>query len=579
MKKLFIVLAGICSALSPYAQSYKITWGDELKLKKGTTDIDVVAADKTGLYFTEERMKMKSYFVVGATYGTANKLFKLDKNFNEVFDKDYSKELKGYDFHSFQMLDNDLFLFATDYSKKEKTFSVYAAKLDKNSGDLVGDFNEFGTYQLESKRDDYDMKVSPIHNDKAFIAVTNISGKEKVSLGISILDKNLKKKQNTVIEIPIDPGTYSLQDVQLTSGNKIVVLGKQFEETTVGKKKKKKLVFKQYLMSVFNDKGKKESDINLAAGDKFVIGGKLIESPTGEMLLAGFYSNNSKKDDLNGFFINKIDADKGELKLSSYKEINASMLGQSFEDPNDEDDEIKENKKAKQKAKDDDDADEFPNSFIIRSVDINPSDNSIVITSEVSKYSYYTYTESQYNSMSRTWNYTTYYVHRFTNQDILIIDADRDGNIKWMNDVPKSQLEEIRSRGNTWGGTGISFGADMSGYFAGAGGMPFYSSYASFLNNNSLVLLLNDHSSNNTIANYGDKVKTTYNFRKKSNAYGIAIDLSTGKMTKRIITENTNDAILMPRHGLVVGNDVYIPSWRMHALAKTELKFAKVSVK
>lgn len=578
MKKFLTAIVGICSMLPLFSQSYKITWGDELKLKKGTTDIDVVAADNTGLYFTEERMKMKSYFVVGATYGTANKLFKLDKNFNEVFDKDYSKELRGYDFHSFQMLDNDLFLFATDYSKKEKTFSVYAAKIDKNSGEFIGELSEFGTYQLETKKDDYDMKVSPIHNGKSFLAVTNISGKEKVSLGISVLDKNLKKKQNTVIEIPIDPGTYSLQDVQLTSSNKIVVLGKEFEETTVGKRKKKRLVFKQYVMSIFNDKGKKENDVNLASGDKFIIGGKLIESATGEMLLAGFYSNNSKKDDLNGFFINKIDPDKGELKLSSYKEINASMLGQSFEDPNDEDDEIKESKKDKQKAKDDDDADEFPNAFVIKSVDVNPVDNSIVITSEVSKYSYYTYTQSNYNSMSRAWTYTTYYVHRFTNQDILVIDADKDGNIKWMNDIPKSQLEEVRTQGNTWGG-GIGFGIDFNWYFARTGGMPFYSSYTSFLNNNSLILLLNDHSSNNIIANYGDKVKTTYNFRKKSNAYGISIDLATGKMAKKIVAENSNDAILMPRHGFVVGNDVYIPSWRMHALAKTELKFAKVSVK
>lgn len=578
MKRFLTALLFVSSCLSLSAQSYRITWGDDLKLKKGTTDIDVIAADNTGLYFTEQRVKMKSYFVVGATYGSAYKLYKLDKNFGEVFEKEYKRELKNYDFHSFQMLDKDLFLFATDYSKKEKTFSVYAARIDKNSGDLLGDFREFGTYQLESKKDDYDMKVSPVHNGKSFLAVSNISGKEKVSLGISVLDKNLVKKQNTVIEIPIDPGHYSLQDVQLTSGNKIVVLGKEFEETTVGKKKKKRLVFKQYLMSIFNEKGKKENDINLASGNKFIIGGKLIESGTGEMLLAGFYSNTSKKDDLNGFFINKVDPDKGELKLSSYKEINASMLGQSFEDPTDEDDEIRENKKDKQKAKDDDDAEEFPNSFLIRSVDINPADNSIVITSEVSKYSYYTYTQSQYNSMSRTWSYTTYYVHRFTNQDILVINADKDGNIKWMNDIPKSQLEEVRSRGNTWGG-GISFGADPTGYFATAGGMPFYSSYTSFISNNSLVLLLNDHTSNNIIANYGDKVKTAYNFRKRSNAYGISIDLTTGKMSKKAIAENTNDAILMPRHGLVVGNDIYIPSWRMHALAKTELKFAKVSVK
>jgi hypothetical protein len=574
MKKCLTAFVSICSVLSLYAQSYKITWGDELKLKKGTTDIDVVAADNSGLYFTEERMKMKSYFVIGASYGTSNKLFKLDKNFNEVFDKDYSKELKGLDFHSFQMLDNDLFLFATDYTKKEKTFKVYAAKIDKSSGDLVGAFTEFGSYQLESKKDDYDMRVSSINNGKSFLAVTNISGKERVSLGVSVLDKNLTKKQNLVIDIPIDPGSYSLQDVQLASENKIVVLGKEFEETTVGKKKKKRMVFKQYLMSIYNDKGKKEKEINLSSGDKFIIGGKLIASPTGEMLLAGFYSNTSKKEDLNGFFINKVDPDKGELKLSSYKEINASMLGKTFEDPSDEDDETKEEKKTAQKAKDDDDEDELPNNFIIRTVDINPVDNSIIITSEISQYTFYSYTNSTYNSMTKTWDYKTYNVHRFTNKDILVISADKNGNIKWMNDIPKAQLEQITTSQRGFG----SF-YSITDYFVQNSGMPYYSSYVSLLNKNSLVLLLNDHQSNNVVAGYGDRVKTIYNFRKKSNVYGVAIDITTGKITKKMIAENTNDAILMPRNALVVGGDVFVPSWRMHALAKTQLKFAKISVK
>ena len=574
MKKILTALLCTAACISLYAQTYRISWGDELKLKKGTTDIDVIAADNSGLYFTEQRLKMKSYFVVGATYGSATKLFKLDKNFNEVFDKDYSKELKGYDFHSFQMLENELFLFATDYLKKEKTFKVYASKVDRNTGNLVGNFNEFGSFRLESKKDDYEMKVSSIRNGKSFLAVTNISGKEKVSLGLSVLDKNLANKQNTVIDIPIDPGTYSLQDVQLTGSNKIVVLGKEFEETTVGKKKKKRLVFKQYLMSIYDDKGRKEKDINLYSGERFVIGGKLIESAAGEMLLAGFYSNTSKKDDLNGFFINKVDPEQGVLKLSSYKEINSSMLGKSFVDPGDEDQDKKEDKK--QKPKEDDDADEFPNSFLIRSVDINPADNSIIITSEVSQYSYYSYTTSNYNGMSKTWTYTTHYVHRFSNQDILVINADKDGNIKWMNDIPKSQLEEVRSSGRAGG---LFFTSDFNNYFASSGGMPFYSSYTSFLTNKALVILLNDHTSNNVIGGYGDKVKTTYNFRKRSNAYGISIDLATGKMTKKLIAENSNEAILMPRHGLVVGSDVFIPSWRMHALSKTELKFAKVSVK
>jgi len=302
MKKILTILCSLPIAFSVYAQSYRVSWGDDIKLKKGTGDINIITADNTGLYFTETRETNEIVFGSGSS--ESHKLYKLDKNFSQVFDKEYKKELKGYDFHSFQELEKEVYLFATDYIKKEKTFKLYAAKVDKNSGDLLGDFTEIGSYQLENKKDDYEMKVSPIQNGKAFLAVSNISGKEKVSLGISVLDNNLKSKQSAVINIAIEPGHYSLQDVQLTNSNKIVVLGKEFEEANVGKKKNQ-LVFKQYTLSIFNNRGIKEKDVNLNSGDKFIIGGKLIQAPGGDMLLAGFYSNVAKKDDLNGFFINK----------------------------------------------------------------------------------------------------------------------------------------------------------------------------------------------------------------------------------------------------------------------------------
>lgn len=577
-RQFFTVLAALIS-FSVSAQTYRITWGEEIKLKKGTADLDIVAADNTGLFFTETRRKMTGYFVIGATYGNAIKLMKLDKNFGEVFDKEYKKELKGLEYHSFQPLENDLYMFASDYEKKSRQFKILGAKVDKNSGDIPGDFIELGSYELESKRDDYEMKVSPVQNGKAFLMVSNISGKDRVSLGISILDKSFKKKENTVINLSFNPDHYQLQDVQYTKGNKIVLLGKEYEEAQYGKKKRKRLVFKQYVLGIYNMNGGKEKEVVINSDDRYVISGKLIETPAGEMLLAGFYSNAAKKDDLNGFFINKVDPEKGEMTLSSFKEINAGMLGKSFEDENDDDDEIKENKKQAKKAKDEDDEEEFPNKFIIKSVDINPADNSIVITSEVSRYSYYFYTNSNYNSTTRTWTRTTTHVHRFTNQDILVINADKDGNIKWLNALPKSQLEEIRTSNNS-SGNGIFFGGnDQGSYFAAAGGMPFYSSYSSLINNNKLVIIMNDHTSNNVNPEYGIKVKTVSNFRKRSNVYGVSIDLATGSMTRKIIASNNEETILMPRHAFVVKNELFVPSWRQRLMAKTELKFAKISVK
>lgn len=576
MKKTILLLTVLLAGKLLTAQkNFAITWGEEMKLKKGTADLDIIAADNTGLYFSEQRINRSMFG--GGSGPSVYKLYKMDKNFGEVFDKEYKKELRGRDFQSFQTLGNDLYLFATDYIRKEKLFKVYGAKVDKNSGDLMGDFSELGNYELESKRDDYDMKVSSIRNGNAFLMVSNISGKDRVSIGVTLLDKNLKELENTVINLSFEPSQYQLADVQYTKDNKIILLGKQFEETQIGKKKRKRLVFTEYSMAIYNNKGVKERDITLNANDRYVISGKLIEQKNGDLLLAGFYSNGARKDDLNGFFINKIDPVKGELVLSSFKEINAGMLGKGYEDAADDDDEIKDSKKRAKKAKDDDDEDEFPNSFIIRSVDINPVDNSIIISSEVSKYSYYTYTTYNYNPSTRTSTYTTTHVHRFTNQDILLINADQNGNIKWLNALPKSQLEEVRSTNNSYGGFGFSY--DRSSYFAQSGGMPFYSSYKSLLNNNNLVLIMNDHTSNNVNPEYGDRVKTVSNFRKRSNTYGITVDLNTGKMTRKIIASNNEETILMPRHGFVVNNELFVPSWRQHLMAKTELKFAKITIK
>jgi hypothetical protein len=585
MKRLFLTSCLSVIALLGFTQTYKISWGEEIKLKKGTADLDIVLADKSGLFFTEERQKLKSYFLIGATYGTSHKLIKLDKNFSEVFDKEYKKELKGLDFHSFQPLDEDLYMFATDYNRKEKQFIILGSKVDKNSGDIPGDFLELGAYGLESKRDDYEMRVSSIQNGKAFLMVTNISNKDRVSLAISVLDKTLKRKESAVINLSFNPGLYQLQDVQFTKDKKIVLLGKEFEEVPYGRRKRKRLVFKQYVMAIYDNDGKKEKEVVVDASDRYIISGKLIEQPSGELLLAGFYCNDAKKQDINGFFINKLNPVLGEMTLSSFKEINAGMLGNGFDDDPDNDEETKANKNADKKAKDEDEEEEFPNSYIIKSVDINPVDNSIIITSEVSKYAYYTYTNRTYNSATRSWSYQTTHVHRFTNQDIMVINADKDGNIKWINDLPKSQLEEIRTT-NSGMGYGFSYEYDRGGYFASAGGMPFYSSYASVLLNNNLVLILNDHTSNNVNPEYGTRVKTVSNFRKRSNVYGISIDLSTGKMTRKIIASNNDETILMPRHAYLVEDDngnktpeLIAPSWRMHMMAKTQLKFARITVK
>ncbi len=560
-----------------YSQNYKLSWGDEVKMKKNTKDMDIVAADKSGVYFTEERAKLQAIGLFGNTIGTSAKLVKFDKSFNEVFEKDYSKELKGVSFDNIQMLDDGLFLFATDYDKREKTVRILGAKLDKNTGEMLGELSELDNYQLESKRDNYDIHFDTIENTKNFLLVTDISNNDRTSIAVAVLDKNLKKKQSAVINLSYEKKTYSLEDVKFTQGGKIILLGKVMEHMVRNNgKQKNRMVFKEFALSVYNSKGKKEKDIDLSSGSHFIIGGKIIEEPNGQLLLAGFYSNEQKKNDLNGFFMNKIDVNAGTLTLSSFKEINSGMLGDVSEDADDakaaEDDDNDKKSRKEKKKDDDDEEEELPNSYTIRSVNLNPADGSYIITSEITQLTSYTYSYMTGTGASAHWETRT--VYTFTNRDILLIDADKEAQIRWLNVIPKYQVEQISSSGR---GLSNSSAAGL-GYFAWSGGMPYYSSFTSFIDNNKMFIILNDHEKNKDIAAYGNKVKMIRTFKKFSDTYGVSVDLNTGKLTKKFINENSEDIILMPRHSYTVGNTIYIPSMRQRMMAKSELKIAKIVV-
>jgi hypothetical protein len=66
MKKAISLFLLVLS-LQAFAQKTSVNWGEEFKLKKGSTDLLVMASDNTGIYVKESHFTMKSYFLIGAT--------------------------------------------------------------------------------------------------------------------------------------------------------------------------------------------------------------------------------------------------------------------------------------------------------------------------------------------------------------------------------------------------------------------------------------------------------------------------------------------------------------------------------
>ena len=146
---LILYLIGFSSAA--IAQHTSVTWGDEFKLRKGSTDLAVIHADNSGIYVKESHMALKGYFVIAITTRESASLIKLDKNLQEIYHNDFNKELKGKEFDQLFFLKEKLYLLATDYSRKEKTLTLYAAEIDKNSGEQTGDWKEVTNWQKGEK--------------------------------------------------------------------------------------------------------------------------------------------------------------------------------------------------------------------------------------------------------------------------------------------------------------------------------------------------------------------------------------------------------------------------------------------
>lgn len=225
---LFLVLTAI--SMQTIAQKPKVQWGDEFKMKKGSTDLEVVYADKSGVYLQEGHFALKSYFVIGATVRSSATLIKLDKNLSEIYRSDFNKELKGKEFEQFFVLQDKMYVFASDYNKRDKILTIFGGEIDKGSGALTGDWKEVTSFQKDEKGDDINYKIAYSADSMSMIVVSSVLGKAKNEYKIQEYDKNLKAIGRPVtLSNEFDPKTFQLEDVLYTSNKKTFLVGRIYE--------------------------------------------------------------------------------------------------------------------------------------------------------------------------------------------------------------------------------------------------------------------------------------------------------------------------------------------------------------
>ncbi len=582
MKKVFFSFFAMLCLAGAMAQNPTVTWGDEFKLKKGSTDLEVIHADATGVYVKESHMALKGYFVIMATTRESASLIKLDKNLAEIYHNDFNKELKGKEFDQLFFLKDKLFLLATDYSKKSRTLTLFATEIDTNTGEQSGDWQEVTSWEKEEKSDDINYKVSTNADSTRMIIVSTIEGTDKNNYEVRQFDNKLRMVGKPVhISNEFDPKTFVLEDVLYTTNGNVVMVGKNYEYEEGKKKKAKFLQFKNYNIRVYDGSGKQLKEINTDISGKWLVTTKVIQVPAKELILAAFYSNVKKGKEVNGMLVQRIDPASGNVISTSQKELNTSMI-KTLEDDNpddDKDDESKKERKEREKLeKIQNEEDGFSRYMRFRKFIYTADKGLVVLAEEFDSYSYSTTTYSSGTSSGISFgsgNRTTTYYQVFECGNLMMSRIDASGNINWLQVLPKEQREVIETGSSSGPANGISFGTN---YFSGGYNWPFYAGFGVLSNDKSVNIFFNDHKKNADVLQLGQKVKKISYFRK-TDCFLVKLDPVTGKYTRSVFFSNNDVPTAMPRLGSVHGNDFYMTGKEDRILGKTKIALAKVNMK
>lgn len=583
MRKVYLSLFSLLLSITGFSQQKSsIKWGEEFKLRKGTTDLNVILADKTGAYLQESHIAMSSYNVFAGSYKESAILVKLNTDLSEVYRHDFDKELKGKTFAQFFACKDNLFIFSSDYNKRDKKLDVFAAKVDKGSGELTGDWIQVTSLPQEQSSSEVQLRIAYNADSTNMVIVSSVEGKARNEYEVLEFDKNLKASAKPIrISNEFEPKKYQLEDLVYTASHKVILVGRVYEYEEGKKKKEKFLDFNHYNIRLYDENGKQESQINTSIKGKWLISSKVLQERNKELVLAAFYSNDKKAGTVDGLLVQRIDATSGKMISTSDKQINNSLLtrGQDNSDADDDDDDDKKAAKDKKSSgesskKSEEDDEVFSRDVQFRKI-FYTSDGGLILLAEDYRRDEFTnqYYTPGTNNMPGRWTTTTYSI--FRSGDLVMCKIDTQGNIPWVQVLPKHQIERYN--------TGQRSGIVATSYFANTGNffgliMPFYSSFGATKTEGKIQIILNDNPKNSAITQAADKAKNVGEMGK-SDCFILEVDEITGNINRKKLFSNEGIPTAMPRFGYFAGNDMYLIGRTNRTLAKTKIAVGKVSLR
>lgn len=566
MKKIIFTLLAIVACLIGNAQKANITWGDEFKGSKDNYNFLLIYADNTCSFVKESHDNDSPAFEKNHVSKESITLMKFDANMQKLFEKSYDKELENKLYKTFFFLNGKAFLIASVYDKNTFTSTLLAVEIDKNAGELIGDWVALDTQTKDTKSCCVSFKAIYDHDSTKMVLASALFETEESKYQIRLFSDKLAASNQPIISIKdFHPRTFVLEDLIYTAEGNVVLVGRQYKYKDGKKKINDNLELDNYVFRIYSANGSVIKNINADSNAKWVISAKIMQMANKDLIFAAFYGDKTEPKQIKGLMIQKINPNSGEI-ITTYEKFLHSYKRKISDGKNYIDKRTKEEKELENKHKRE--WETYSKDMGIRNI-IPTADNGMVILSE--KEDVFRHLSS-YTSSGSNISYS-YGYQRYEYGDILMVKVNAAGSIDWVNILPKDQREDGSSTDRR-----NFFGSYISkSFFETGSNEPLYSGFGVLAKPDAIHIFFNDNGSNKDVLRVDQSVAKDYD-QLASHCFVMKLNPITGEYTRNSLFKNRRIPTAMPRFGVALGNVFHILNHEAKLFGKTKLMLAKINI-
>lgn len=508
MKKLFALFSILlCAVASAQTKTDKVTVedGPENDTKKSYV-VGMFGHDATGYYTL--RWEKKKLLVEHLTMAMA-------------VDNSVEMEKQEYDemdlvFDAAIQMDNKFYFLYTARDYDAEIVYLYARPLNAKTLQPDGSYTKLSEqkwasdkkFQRQAAFEAFSPFTTLLAENKTCLMVEthapyNDDPNEQEEFHLAVYKSDLSLDWERQVKTTFNADLFTITNIRLDDNGDVSMVGVEYKEVLTEKQKRRsgKPNYTHHLLR-YTGKGTQFMEMPIELHGKFITDLRIATAATGDITVAGFYSEIGTFSIKGAFYLN-IDPSSKQVKAEKFSEFGTEFITLGLTD--------REEKKVKKKEAKGDEPE--MNEFDMRDLVLR-SDGGATLVAE--QYMFYVTTNTYTDAQGHT---STTYTDHYLYNDIIVISFGSNGDLLWKTKITKRQH------------TTNDFGV--------------WSSYFMAVVGDNLYFIFNDNPKNLFL----EQDETPYKFTAAKDLAVVLVEVnSTGKQTKELLfTQERGDAMVQPR--------------------------------